>query len=54
MIAEMYLETPARHAPLAGVVGCAAGLALIISGTLVFGIAPSAALSLISLGKSLR
>jgi NADH:ubiquinone oxidoreductase subunit 2 (subunit N) len=48
VIAEMYFETPALPAPLAGAVGYFARLALSIAGTLVFGIAPSAALSLSS------
>jgi NADH:ubiquinone oxidoreductase subunit 2 (subunit N) len=50
-IAEMYFETLARRDPIAGAIGYAAGLALTVVGTLVFGIAPSAVLSLSNLGK---
>jgi len=54
VIAEMYFEPPTRREPLRGGSGYAAGLALSVAGTLIFGLAPSAALSVSHLGKLLQ
>ncbi len=53
VIAEMYFEAPLRREPVTGGIGYMAGLALCVSGTLVFGLAPSAALSLSAAGRLL-
>jgi NADH-quinone oxidoreductase subunit N len=54
VIAEMYFETPIREEPVTGGIGYMGGLGLSVAGTLVFGIAPNAALSLSSLGQLLH